>query len=398
MIVIGEWAFDPASRCLLAGGGERRLSPKAADVLQALAQTPRQVWSRDALLERVWPDVIVGEEVLTHAIAELRRALGDDFRAPAYVETIAKRGYRLMCPVETAAEEDRDHPRAIALDHYATYLEANALFERGGSANTHRAARLFESLARSDPEYAPAQVGAAKAMAFIGIYYRPGAADLDEALEHCAAARRSQPRSAESYAAEGFIRAIGGDYPRAKQRFGIAVRLAPESSDVHYLLGRACFAELDMALAAPMLERAAALRGDDYHSLMLAGKARQMRGEEPRARAAFTEAAARMRPRLAADPEDYRAVCGLSRCLVHLERFDEASVLLDRIRNHDDPMNYHLACTFARAGETARALDTLEAVIDHGWNHRAWLDRDPDFDGLRHDRRFVRMAASIGGR
>ena len=58
-------------------------------------------------------------------------------------------------------------------------------------------------------------------------------------------------------------------------------------------------------------------------------------------------------------------------------------------------MNYHLACTFARAGETRRALDTLELVVDHGWNHRAWLDRDPDFDGLRQDRRFIRIAESI---
>ncbi|MGZ8283840.1 MAG: winged helix-turn-helix domain-containing protein, partial [Allosphingosinicella sp.] len=69
MLTIGNWSFDPASRALRRRGTERRLTPKASGVLQALAETPRQVWSRDALLERVWPDVIVGEEVLTHAIA-----------------------------------------------------------------------------------------------------------------------------------------------------------------------------------------------------------------------------------------------------------------------------------------------------------------------------------------
>jgi hypothetical protein len=144
-----------------------------------------------------------------------------------------------------------------------------------------------------------------------------------------------------------------------------------------------------------MLERAAALRGDDYHSLMLAGKARQMIGDDGRARTNFAHAAARIGPRLEACPDDFRALCGLARCLVHLERFVEASALMDRVNGHSDPMNYHLACTFARAGETRRALDILEEVIDHGWRHGAWLSRDPDFDGVRQDGRFRRIARTI---
>lgn len=398
MLLIGEWVFDPPSRRLLAGTDERRLSPKAADVLVALAETPHQVWSRDALLERVWPNVIVGEEVLTHAIAELRRSLGDDFRAPAYVETVYKRGYRLRCAVDGMNAADETGPGAaheLDLRRYATYLEACDLFDRGGTRNTSEAASLFISLSSSEPEFAPAQVGAAKALAFLRVYYSPATADLETALAHCSAARRSDRGSAEALAAEGFIYAIGGDYRRALDHFAVAVRGAPLSSDVHYLLGRACFAELDVELAAPMLERAAMLRVDDYHSLMLAGKARVMRGDAKRARSNFSLAASRIGPRLDAFPDDFRALCGLARCLVHLDRLDEASTLLERACDHSDPMNYHLACTFARAGETQRALDILELVVEHGWNHRAWLDRDPDFDGLRHDRRFIRIASSI---
>jgi DNA-binding winged helix-turn-helix (wHTH) protein len=78
MLIIGEWLFDPQTRRARRGEQEGRLSPKAADVLSALAETPGQVWSRDALIERVWPGVIVGEEVLTHAIAEIRKILGDN--------------------------------------------------------------------------------------------------------------------------------------------------------------------------------------------------------------------------------------------------------------------------------------------------------------------------------
>src|SRR5690348_762762 len=96
MLDIGEWLFDPTARRLWCRGVEVRLSPKAAFVLQALAETPNQVWSRDALLERAWPGTTVGEEVLTHAIAEIRKALQDDFRHPRYLETLHKGGYRLL--------------------------------------------------------------------------------------------------------------------------------------------------------------------------------------------------------------------------------------------------------------------------------------------------------------
>src|SRR5688572_33045012 len=109
MLTIGVSVFDPSTRRLCGRGGERRLSPKATGVLLALAETPERVWSRDALLERVWPKVIVGEEVLTHAVAEVRAGLGDDFRAPAYIESVHKRGYLLTSAVqERCVLQDED--------------------------------------------------------------------------------------------------------------------------------------------------------------------------------------------------------------------------------------------------------------------------------------------------
>ena len=76
-----------------------RLEPKVMQVLECLAATPGEVVSRDDLVARVWPDVFVTDDVLHRAIRELRRAFGDDTAKPAYVETIRKRGYRLIAPV-----------------------------------------------------------------------------------------------------------------------------------------------------------------------------------------------------------------------------------------------------------------------------------------------------------
>ena len=68
-------------------------------VLECLAETPGEVVPRDALVARVWPGVFVTDDVLHRAIRELRRAFGDDTAKPAYVETIRKRGYRLIAPI-----------------------------------------------------------------------------------------------------------------------------------------------------------------------------------------------------------------------------------------------------------------------------------------------------------
>ena len=85
----------------------------------------------------------------------------------------------------------------------------------------------------------------------------------------------------------------------------------------------------------------------------------------------------------------------MARCLVHLGQPDAAFDLVERLHDRPDPMDFHLACTLARAGADTRALDTLEWVIDQGWKHGAWLDRDPDFDRLRDHPRFRRIVRAI---
>jgi DNA-binding winged helix-turn-helix (wHTH) protein/TolB-like protein/Flp pilus assembly protein TadD len=96
---IGDWRVDPATNELARGGEVVRIEPKAMEVLMALAARPGEVIGREALLAAVWPGVVVGDEALTQSIIKLRRALGDQPRSPSYIETISKRGYRLVAPV-----------------------------------------------------------------------------------------------------------------------------------------------------------------------------------------------------------------------------------------------------------------------------------------------------------
>lgn len=103
---MGEWTVHPSLNRLSRGGEDVRVEPKVMQVLEALAATPGEVVTREELVARVWPGVFVTDDVLHRAIRELRRAFGDDTAKPAYVETIRKRGYRLIAAVRPAGRPE----------------------------------------------------------------------------------------------------------------------------------------------------------------------------------------------------------------------------------------------------------------------------------------------------
>ena len=101
MLMLGDFQYDPTTGELEAGGHRTRLEPRAAEVLNLLIDHQGEVISRAALLEQIWGNRIVVDEVITRCIHMLRRALQDEtpYRA---IETLPKRGYRLNVPVAAA--------------------------------------------------------------------------------------------------------------------------------------------------------------------------------------------------------------------------------------------------------------------------------------------------------
>ena len=77
-----------------------RLEPKVMEVLVCLARQAGEPVSKEELLQTVWPNTFVTDDGLKRAISELRRVFEDDAREPRIIETIPKRGYRLLVPVE----------------------------------------------------------------------------------------------------------------------------------------------------------------------------------------------------------------------------------------------------------------------------------------------------------
>jgi DNA-binding winged helix-turn-helix (wHTH) protein/TolB-like protein/Tfp pilus assembly protein PilF len=135
---IGEWLADPTTNELARGAEVVRVEPRAMEVLMALASRAGQVVSREELLAAVWPGVVVGDEALTQSVIKLRRALGDNPRSPSYIETISKRGYRLIAPVGTmrpapAAALPRQRARAAGAALLAVVVVAAAVLYVSGA-------------------------------------------------------------------------------------------------------------------------------------------------------------------------------------------------------------------------------------------------------------------------
>jgi len=130
---VGQWIVEPALNQLSAAGTTVRIEPKVMALLVYLAERPGQVVSREALLAAVWPGMIVGDDSLTQAIIKLRKALGDVPGNPAYIQTIAKRGYRLVAKVVRtqndvgAAGAEEARPPVFQRKHQSLWIAGSVI-------------------------------------------------------------------------------------------------------------------------------------------------------------------------------------------------------------------------------------------------------------------------------
>ncbi len=103
---LGDWTVKPHTNTVVGPEGEAHVEPKAMQVLSLLASRAGQVVSKAEILTDVWEGTFVSEEVLPNAIWELRRALGDDAKRPRFIQTLPKKGYRLIAPVASTVGDE----------------------------------------------------------------------------------------------------------------------------------------------------------------------------------------------------------------------------------------------------------------------------------------------------
>jgi DNA-binding winged helix-turn-helix (wHTH) protein len=107
---VGPWLAHPARNLIKDRTITRHLEPQVMNLLVFLSNTGGRVVSKEELIDAVWDGRFIADTTLTRAVADLRRALGDDQRSPQYIETIPKRGYRFVAAVSA----NGGHPETTA--------------------------------------------------------------------------------------------------------------------------------------------------------------------------------------------------------------------------------------------------------------------------------------------
>jgi DNA-binding winged helix-turn-helix (wHTH) protein len=101
---------------LLKEGQKIKLQEQPFRVLSLLLQRPGEVVTRDELREQLWPaDTFVDfDHGLNSAVARLREALRDSAEKPRFIETVAKRGYRFIAPIQSTGENQPEPASVVA--------------------------------------------------------------------------------------------------------------------------------------------------------------------------------------------------------------------------------------------------------------------------------------------
>jgi predicted ATPase/DNA-binding winged helix-turn-helix (wHTH) protein len=103
-ISFGPFRLDEGNECLWRGSVAITLRPKVFAVLRYLIERPGQLVTKEQLLEALWLDTFVSDAVLKDSIRQIREALGDEAKAPQYIETLHRRGYRFIGQIQPNQE------------------------------------------------------------------------------------------------------------------------------------------------------------------------------------------------------------------------------------------------------------------------------------------------------
>ncbi len=322
---IGDWRVEPDANRLCRNDVQTEIEPQVMDLLMLFVGRPGEVLPKAEIAEAVWGEVSVNDDALTRTLWKLRQALGDDAKSPTFIETVPKRGYRLIADV-SKIKEDADHPASpsrppfellaiggvlllgivllVALPALRgeadpqtdigreTMLQrADAFYAQYTRSENEAALRLYETVLASHPGDAAALAGLSNAIVQRVLRFTGPDGTLAD--------RRSLTEALES----GWL-----DHPEARpalERAEALARQATEADPSHarawraYGLALSTRRQFEAAEAA--YNRALVIQPDDWGSLINLSDIAQIAGQGERSTAYLAQAYEAMTRRFAED-------------------------------------------------------------------------------------------------
>ncbi|MEM0909001.1 MAG: winged helix-turn-helix domain-containing protein [Pseudomonadota bacterium] len=400
-VLVGAWRIDPRPRTATNGSTIRHLSPRATKVLLVLSEAGGDVVTRAELLRRVWAGVTVGDESLTQAISELRRALHDPSAPHPIIKTIPKAGYRVTADVVRDADERAPAGPRVAetfsMEAYLLCLEARQEMIRGGADGLELASALAREAANLAPQCALALSERAIALANIGLFRADRLDALTDAVAMAEGAVALRPDLSYTHAAYGFaLGALAQDRP-ARTAFSQAFSNDPNDAEAHYLAARTFFVGRDYRTAMILAERAADLSDDGSRSLFMAARAafafengrHQELGLKANIRidaAANENAVPGTRTRFSQAKAPVLAL--LCAC-------DDARQALLAHPKDGNTLRYYAVLARTLLGDIPEAVLLLEETIDNGWRDGRYLAAEPILKRLASEPRFQSITKNL---
>jgi DNA-binding winged helix-turn-helix (wHTH) protein len=238
MIRFGSFQIDPRTWLLTGDSGEVDLSPRLVEILAFIVSRGGEIVTKEELLEKFWPDVNVTENTLTRAIADIRKAIGEDAASPRFLQTVSRRGYKFGG--ETASITP-------ATDPFEDWVKGRLALDSLDGRKLNEAVLAFERATAELPKYAPAHAGLANAYMLQYERTRFGSAPDRELLGRAMHAARQasilDPTLGEAWAVLGYLLSAGGKSDEGQAAARRATALEPENWRHHYRLAYGTWGE-----------------------------------------------------------------------------------------------------------------------------------------------------------
>jgi DNA-binding winged helix-turn-helix (wHTH) protein/Flp pilus assembly protein TadD len=233
----GAFEADLDNWELRKSGRQVKLERKPFQVLELLLRAAGRLVARDELTRTLWPELHVNfDRSLNTAVNALRKALGDSWRNPRYIETRPGQGYRLIAPVE---EIVADEAAADGQDAYQNCVKARYFLNKRTQEDLHKAIAYFQAALNDDAGFAHAYAGLAETYCLLAQMNMasPGEAGA-RAKELAATAVELAPDSAAARAAAACVkRFFEWDWVGAEEEFHRAMALDANCAALHQAYG-----------------------------------------------------------------------------------------------------------------------------------------------------------------